>query len=70
MSTVAILVRVVVGGGETLLNATPCPLSEKIFLPVTPVQIIPSVECAILFAPLPTATNVVPFHATPSPLSK
>ena len=34
---------------------------------VTPVQVFPSVDIAILDPPVPTATQYEPFHATPFP---
>ena len=47
-------------------HATPRP-AVKIVFP-NPVHLIPSKECAIVFAdPSPTATHIVPFHATPRP---
>ena len=43
---------------------------EKIDVP-NPVQVVPSLEYAILLVvPSPTATHIVPFHATPFPMEK
>ena len=42
---------------------------EKILVDeVAPVQVIPSLEYAIELVPSPTATHIIPFHATYRPL--
>ena len=46
-------------------HVTPRPMGEM--GPVTGVQLMPSVEQAMLFVPVPTATHNVPLNATPLP---
>ena len=57
-----------VGGGDMLLKATPYPISKISFPDDDPSHVLSSVEYAMVFIPSPpTATNLVPFHATPRP---
>ena len=45
-------------------------LKTDALVPVTGVQVIPSFEYAISFVPVPTATHLIPFQATPFPCVK